>query len=105
MKEEDKELLIYISDMQISVLREVLEKIYSGIWSDIFDQHYTESRDRIIFDLEEYVLKPERHLTPISRIFKDEDAPVRQEIKGLVTELFHAFEIFIKEKNFKANQN
>lgn len=67
------------------------KKDFNNEWSEEFTSLFWESRNKLIWLIEDILLNPEISLNPLGRKFSPEDEHIRQEIKDYVVEAFKKF--------------
>lgn len=96
MTEEQQEYLEFKVQAQLDLLVRVLHEQHQNQWSETFNANVEETRDKIIYDLENYFLEPTMTLNPLRRVFRGEDEDMRLEI---ATEVGRLFRIFRRRQN------
>lgn len=71
------------------------KEYFNNEWSEEFKSLFWDSRDKLIYLIEDILLNPEISINPLYRKFNPKDEHTRQEIKDFVSEEFIRF----KEKN------
>jgi hypothetical protein len=96
MTQEQINYLDFSVNIQFRVLLLVKSKIPGDEWTQAFNDIVDETKDKIIWDLENFLLLPTYTFKPLSRNFREEDIPIRQEI---ALEVNNRFQSFIQEQN------
>jgi hypothetical protein len=96
MTEGELNYLEHSVELQLHVLRLISTQYNNDQLIDEFHEVVRETKEKIIWDLENYFLNPELTFNPLERTFKLEDEPIRIEI---AEEVNTHFQNFLQELN------
>lgn len=91
MTEEQLNHIDFSVNTQFRVLQLVKKQYHNNEWSNSFNELVNETKDKLIWDLENYFLLPTYSFNPITRNFRKEDDNLRLEIAIEVNRLFQIF--------------
>jgi hypothetical protein len=96
MTQEQLNNIDFSVNTQFRVLRRVKQQYHNDEWTSQFGELVNETKEKIIWDLENFFLLPVYSFNPLTRNFKEEDSPFRGEIAAEVNNRF---------QNFRQEQN
>lgn len=91
MDEKQINFLDFTVNIQLDVLRTVRQEYQQNKKIDDFTSIVDETKRKTIINLENFILLPTYKFIPLTRIFKEEDLPIRQEISKEVNKRFENF--------------
>lgn len=91
MTEEQLNHIDFSVNTQLRVLQLVKQQYHNNEWSIKFNELVNETKEKLIWDLENYLLLPDYTFNPITRNFRNEDFHLREEISLEVNRLFQIF--------------
>jgi hypothetical protein len=96
MTQEELKYLNFTMETHFRVLRLVRKQYHNNEWTDEYNKLVIETKDKMIWDLENFFLLPDYTFDPITRNFKDEDNEMRQ---AIAKEVNNNFKHFRQEQN------
>lgn len=80
-----------IVNPQLTLLLRIKKDYHQNKWTTQFNSLVSETKEKLIWDIENYLLNPIETIAPLTRTFSKEDEPVKHEISRKVFELFKTF--------------
>jgi hypothetical protein len=96
MDEKQINILDFSVNLKIEDLLVIKQDFYKNEWTEDFEKKVNEIKNKTIINLENFILLPTYKFIPLTRIFKEEDLLIREEISKEVNKRF---------KNFKNEEN
>ncbi len=100
MNELEKQKAENFSLLALSLLEIVLKKEFNNSWNDRFEDLFTASLNKVIFMLENHILRPEYKSDGLTINYPEGSDNLRDSISVFVTSSFNDF-----KRNFKNNNN
>jgi hypothetical protein len=91
MTQEELKYLNFTMETHFRVLRLVRKQYHNNEWIEEYNKLVIETKDKMIWDFENFFLLPDYTFDPITRNFKDEDNEMRQAIAKEVNNNFKHF--------------
>lgn len=91
MNEEQINILDFSVNLKIEDLLVIKQEFCKNEWTEDFDKKVNEIKNKTIINLENFFLLPEYTFNPITRLFKDEDLLIREQIMSEVNIRFKDF--------------
>ena len=91
MTQEQLNHIDFSVNTQLRVLQLVKQQYHNNEWTNTFNELVHETKGKLIWDLENYLLLPDYTFNPITRNFRNEDDNLRVEIALEVNRLFQSF--------------
>ena len=89
MTTEEIDFIKSFTKIHLNTFSRVKEELYKNEWSPACERLFIETRNGIAYIAENILLKPQMNFSPLTRTFKKEQEPIRQEIDNLIRQIFN----------------